>query len=119
MRALILVLLALMCAAPFVVSSVEAESTVSGMLVEAACGLHLGEDGPSDEHVACMVRCARNGDPIGILTDEGLYTITGSWLERNETRLAELMAQQVVATGEISREGGQLQIDVAFIELAK
>ena len=108
-----------MCTAPLVVSSVSSEHTVTGMLVEAACGLRLGEAGPSDEHVACMVRCARNGDPIGILTDEGLYTITGSWPERNETRLAELMAQQVAATGEISREDGGLQIDVASIELAR
>ena len=89
------------------------------MLVEAACGLNLGEAGPSDEHVACMVRCAQNGDPIGILTDDGLYTITGDWLAENGARLADLMAEQVEATGEVSREGGQLRINVATIKLAE
>ena len=112
-------LVALVCVFTLAVPNAVAESTVTGMLVEAACGLNLGEARPSDEHVACMVRCARNGDPIGILTDDGLYTITGDWLEQNGAQLVELMAQQVEATGEISREGGRLQIAVASIELAK
>lgn len=119
MRLLVPFLVALVCVVALAVPNAVAESTVTGMLIEAACGQNLGEATPSDEHVACMVRCARNGDPIGILTDDGLYTVTGDWLKRNGARMAELMAQQVKATGEIRREGGQLQIAVASIELAE
>ena len=107
------------CATVLMVPGVAAENTVAGLLVEAGCGSHLGDAGPSDEHVACMVRCAQNGDPIGILTDEGLYTITGDWVANNGDKLVELMAEQVEATGETSDNGGQLVIDVSTIELAK
>jgi hypothetical protein len=119
MRLLLPFLVALVCVATLAVPNAVAERTVTGMLVEAACGLHLGEASPSDDHVACMVRCARDGDPIGILTDEGLYTITGDWLKQNGAQMAELMAQQVRATGEIRREGDQLQIALASIERAE
>ncbi len=119
MRLLVPFLVALVCVATLAVPHAVAERTVTGMLVEAACGLNLGEASPSDDHVACMVRCARDGDPIGILTDEGLYTITGDWLKQNGAQMAELMAQQVRATGEIRREEDRLEIALASIELAE
>ena len=99
-------------------SAVTAEDTITGMLVEAGCAAMGGTD-PSAEHVACMVRCAQNGDPIGILTDDGLYTITGDWASTNSDRLAELMATQVHATGETSRAGGELLLEVSTIEPAR
>lgn len=107
------------CATVLVVPGIAAENTVTGLFVEAGCGSNLGDAGPSDEHVACMVRCARNGDPVGILTDDGLYTITGDWVENNSDKIAQLMAQQVEARGVTSDNGGQLVIDVSTIELAK
>ena len=107
------------CAMALDVPGVAAEKTVSGLLVEAGCGSHLGDTTPSDEHVACMVRCARNGDPVGILTDDGLYTITGDWVANNGDKLTELMAKQVEATGETSDSGGQLVIELSSIELAR
>jgi hypothetical protein len=99
-------------------SAVTAEETITGMLVEAGCAAMGGAE-PSDEHVACMVRCALNGDPIGIMTDDGLYKITGDWGSSNADALAELMAKQVRATGETSEEGGELLLEVSTLELAK
>jgi len=98
-------------------SVVAAEETVTGMLVEAGCAA-MGGTNPSAEHVACMVKCARNGDPIGILTDDGLYTITGTWASENGDKLAELMATQVHATGETSKAGEDLLLAVSTIEAA-
>ena len=98
-------------------SVVAAEETITGMLVEAGCAA-MGGTNPSAEHVACMVKCARNGDPIGILTDDGLYTITGSWAAENGDKLAELMATQVHATGETSKAGEDLLLAVSTIEAA-
>ena len=98
-------------------SVVAAEETITGMLVEAGCAA-MGGTNPSAEHVACMVKCARNGDPIGILTDDGLYTITGNWASENGDKLAELMAKQVHATGETSKAGEDLQLAVSTIEAA-
>ena len=96
-------------------SAVTAEETITGMLVEAGCAA-MGGTNPSAEHVACMVRCAKNGDPIGILTDDGLYKITGNWASENSDKLAEWMAKQVHATGETSQAGGELLLEVSTIE---
>ena len=98
-------------------SVVAAEETITGMLVEAGCAA-MGGTNPSAEHVACMVKCAQNGDPIGILTDDGLYTITGNWASENADKLAELMAKQVQATGETSKAGEDLLLAVSMIEAA-
>ena len=96
-------------------SAVTAEETITGMLVEAGCAA-MGGTNPSAEHVACMVRCAQNGDPIGILTEDGLYKITGDWASSNGDRFVELMAKQVHATGETSKAGGELLLEVSTIE---
>jgi predicted lipoprotein with Yx(FWY)xxD motif len=96
-------------------SAVTAEETITGMLVEAGCAA-MGGTNPSAEHVACMVKCAKNGDPIGILTDDGLYKITGNWASENSDKLAEWMAKQVNATGETSQADGELLLEVSTIE---
>ena len=49
-----------------------------------------------------MVRCAKRGEPIGIRTDEGTYTITGDWAFQNEEQLARLMTKEVRAIGEVT-----------------
>ena len=115
MRKLAIVATVVVSAGMWMLPGLAAEQTITGLLVEAGCGSHLGDAQPSEEHVACMVRCANNGDPIGILTDDGLYTITGDWAANNPEALAELMAEQVNATGETSNQGGRLQIEVSAI----
>ena len=99
-----------------VVSS--AEETITGRLVEAGCAAMGGAE-PSADHVACMVRCARNGDPIGILTDGGLYKITGDWASTHDGELAEMMAKQVRAQGETSETNGELLLEISTIELVR
>jgi len=120
MRKLACVVLAAVFAVALVTmatSAVTAEETISGMLVEAGCAA-MGGTSPTAEHVACMVKCAKSGDPIGILTDDGLYKITGNWASENSDKLAEWMAKQVHATGETSQAGGELLLAVSTIELA-
>ena len=95
-----------LCAAALTASVMTADETITGQLVEAGCAAMAGTD-PSPEHVACMVRCAQNGDPIGILTKGGLYKITGDWAASHPDELAALMAKQVRATGETSEAGGE------------
>jgi hypothetical protein len=75
-------------------ATVAAEETITGRLVESGCAA-MGSAEPSDEHVACMVRCAKDGDPIGILTDDGIVTITGNWAATHPDDLTTMMAKQV------------------------
>ena len=105
-------------AAAFTAGAATAEETITGRLVEAGCAAMGGAE-PSAEHVACMVRCASNGDPIGIQTDDGLYTITGDWATEHPDRLAEMMAKQVRVTGETSEAGGEKLLTISTIELAE
>jgi hypothetical protein len=120
MKKLTLVALAtvLVATAAFVATgAAAAEETITGRLVEAGCAAMGGAE-PSAEHVACMVRCATNGDPIGIQTADGLYKITGDWASSNPNKLAEMMAKQVRVTGEMSEAGGEKLLTISTIELA-
>ena len=96
----------------------SAEETITGRLVEAGCAAMGGAE-PSADHVACMVRCARNGDPIGILTDGGLYKITGDWASTHDGELAEMMAKQVRVRGETSKANGEVLLEISTSELVK
>ena len=77
---------------------IPADSTVTGTLVEIGCANVPFGKGTA----ACMVRCAKRGEPIGIRTDEGTYTITGDWAFQNEEQLARLMTKEVRAIGEVT-----------------
>ncbi len=99
-------------------ATAAAEETITGRLVESGCAA-MGSAEPSTEHVACMVRCAKNGDPIGILTDDGIVTITGNWAATHADELSEMMAKQVRATGETSQAGDETLLEVSTIELAR
>ncbi len=112
-----LALVVLVAASTLVLTgSLVAEETITGRLVETGCSAMGGAE-PSAEHVACMVRCAKNGDPIGIQTADGLYKITGDWAAENPDQLAEMMAKQVRVTGETSEAGGEKLLSVSSIEL--
>lgn len=90
---------------------VAAEETVTGVLVEVGCA----NEPASDAHTACMLRCAQRGEPIGIRTSDGIYTILGDWTANNGDALASLMAKEVEATGDVS---GQT-ITVSDLKLAQ
>ena len=117
MKNLVLSLLVAIATVGWMPSVLTAEETITGRLVEAGCSAMAGAE-PSAEHVACMVRCAQNGDPIGILTADGLYKITGNWAASNPDQLATLIAKSVHATGEASETNGELLLKVSKIEPA-
>lgn len=78
------------------VPSGATESTIIGTLVEIGCSNVPFGKGTA----ACMLRCAERGEPIGIRTSEGTYTITGDWAAINGHQLAALMTKEVEVTGE-------------------
>ena len=88
-----------------------ADREVVGTLIEIGCATVPFGQGTA----ACMLRCAKRGEPIGIRTNEGTYTISGNWAADNETLLAELMTKEVIAIGEVDG----LTIAVASMEPAR
>ena len=48
--------------------------TLVGEVVDVSCFLQMGKRG--EAHIACGQKCARNGEPIGLVTDDGeLYIL--------------------------------------------
>src|SRR6476661_8561637 len=46
-----------------------ATKTVVGEIIDFSCYLQIGKHG--DKHVDCAQKCFRNGQPIGLLADDG------------------------------------------------
>ena len=83
--------------------------TITGEVVDVSCFLQLGKRG--EAHVSCGQKCIRNGQPIGILTDEGqLYLVMPEEHHPRrdgqvslKDRFAELMAKRVQVSGMVTK----------------
>jgi hypothetical protein len=92
--------------------------TIRGEVVDVQCHAKKAENA-GEAHESCAMSCAKRGAKMGILTDDGVYTITGDYTADKNKKLLEFVAKTVVATGEISETDGQKTIDVASIESQK
>ena len=99
-------------------SVAAAPMTIKGELVEIAC-MKNGSDSSGQEHKACAVACARGGAALGVLTDEDVFEIVGEYTADRNTKLLELIADEVLATGEVTWREGRLVIEVTAIKAAK
>ena len=94
------------------------ETTITGQVVDVVCTMkdkaNAGED-----HLACATSCARRGQPVGIITDDAIYTITGDYAADKNARLIEYLAKKVTVTGTVTEKDGAKTIDVSSIALAK
>ena len=86
-----------------------APATITGEVVDVSCFLQLGKRG--EAHVPCGQKCVRNGQPIGIVTDQGqLYLIIPEEHHPRRDgrvsireRFAELMAKRVRVSGMLTK----------------
>jgi hypothetical protein len=102
-----------------VTSSIEGKTlkgsakSASGEVVDLSCYLQVGKHG--DKHRDCGQKCARAGEPIGLLTEDGtVYTLIAE--EHNPRRdgqttlrdvLIEHMAYVISVKGTLSELEGQ------------
>lgn len=102
-----------------VTSSIEGQTlkgqpkTVVGEVIDLSCYLQVGKHG--DKHRDCAQKCAKAGEPIGLLAEDGtIYTLIAE--EHNPRRdglttlretLIEQMAYVVEVTGTFSEVEGQ------------
>jgi len=95
-------------------------ASITGELVTVMCYTGHGEDGRGAKHQACALKCAKEGYPLAVLTDEGtLYKVTGKLTADNNRALHELITKKVVATGDVGRDGDDRTIEAASVEPAK
>lgn len=90
---------------------------VTGELIDVMCGANkkAGAD-----HKACAESCAKRGEPVAVFSKDGMYTITGPLTENKNAKLIEFMTQQVVVTGEVTKDkDGKMTILATSIAAAK
>ena len=95
--------------------------TMTGELVDFSCYLQLGKHG--EKHRACGQKCAKSGQPIGLLTADGsLYMVMeeehdprrdGLTMSDFRTAASDHMAHIMEVTGTMTQHGGYKAIYVA------
>jgi len=115
-------ILAIAAGAAFVVSMsasiFAADITVKGEVVDVACSLSKGDGGKGAGHAACAMSCAKRGQPVGILTPDAIYEVTGEWAADKNAKLLDFVAKQVEVTGEVTEKDGKKMLAVKSIKLA-
>ena len=94
------------------------DMTVKGEVVDVACSTSKKEAGKGAAHAGCAMVCAKKGQPVGILTADAIYTVTGDYAANSNAKLLDFVAKNVVVTGEVTEKDGQKTINVKSIKLA-
>lgn len=96
-----------------------ADMTIKGEVVDVACSMDKKDAGKGAGHAGCALSCAKSGQPVGILTRDAVYTITGDYGANKNAKLLDFIAKNVIVTGEVTEKDGQKQINVKSIKLAQ
>jgi hypothetical protein len=95
-----------------------ADMTIKGEVVDVSCALSQKEDGRGAGHAGCAMSCAKGGQPVGVLTADAVYTITGDYAANKNAKLLDFVAKSVIVTGEVTEKDGEKSINVKSIKLA-
>ena len=91
--------------------------TVKGEVVEIACSLSKGQGGRGAAHASCALDCAKRGEPLAVLTDDGLYVLTGDFAANRNARLLDFVAKSVTASGTLTERDGNRLLNVKTIRV--
>ena len=98
-------------------STSAATMTVKGKVVDEGCSMASmkdhggGKPESSAEMDECALQCAKNGEPLALLTDDGkVYRITGGLAANKNAKLIAHMNHTVEITGEVGQQDGKTTI---------
>jgi len=79
----------------------DQEVTLKGEVVEVSCYSKQGvAKGTGAAHVACALDCAKQGKPLGLLTDgDGLFKFVGDYTDNRNAKLIPFVGKQVQVKG--------------------
>lgn len=81
----------------------------------AAAGHAMPED-----MTECAIMCAKNGEPLALLTDDGkVYRITGGLAANKNAKLIEHVGHTVSITGDVSEKDGKVMIASDVLTMVK
>jgi hypothetical protein len=96
-----------------------ADVTIKGEVVDIACAVDKKDAGKGAAHAACAMSCAKRGQPVGILTADAIYTVTGDYAADKNAKLLDFVAKQVSVTGEVTEKDGVKSINAKSIIAVK
>lgn len=96
-----------------------AVAAIRGEVVDVQCALEKGDAGRGDAHAACAMSCARDGQPMAILTDDAIYLIAGDYTANKNAKLLDFAGRRVEAKGTIDEADGRKSINVAAMKVLK
>lgn len=104
-----------LCLHPLPIGAQESV-TVQGEVVDLACYMAMGKKGP--EHKSCALLCAKNGVPLGILTDSGELFLLIDNHDNNEPYEAtkKLAGSHAAITGQRFVKQGMASIMVTAVK---
>ena len=118
MRNLISMIAGAAFVAALVMPAFASDMTVKGEVVDIACATDKTDAGKGDAHAACAMACAKKGQPVGLLTADAIYTMTGDYAANKNAKLLDFVAKKVIVTGEVTEKDGVKSINVKSIKVA-
>ena len=106
------------CLLALMVPAFAADMTIKGEVVDIACAISKKDAGKGAGHATCAMVCAKKGQPIGILTADAVYTVTGDYTANTNAKLLDFVAKTVIVTGAVTEKDGVKSINVKSIKLA-
>jgi hypothetical protein len=101
-----------------------ATATVTGKVMDEGCSLEA-KNGQAMHHemkdmTECAIMCAKNGEPLALITDDGkVYRITGGLAANKNAKLIAHVGHTVEITGDVSEKDGKVQIAADTLKMVK
>jgi len=88
------------------------EGTWTGEVVDVACYIAKGAHGP--DHAGCAKSCVKNGQPMGLLTDDGTLVLLSADHSNGESfeALKDLAGEKAEVGGVLSEKDGVKMVTV-------
>jgi len=118
MRNVHLMMAAAACVAALAFPAFAADMTIKGEVVDIACATSKKEAGKGAGHATCAMVCAKKGQPVGILTADAIYAVTGDYTANTNAKLLDFVAKNVIASGAVTEKDGVKSINIKSIKLA-
>ena len=93
-------------------------TTVTGEVLDLACYVSQGAKGP--DHSACAKACVKNGQPMGLLTDDGTLVLLAADHKNGDPyeALKDLAGSKAQVTGDLAERDGMKVVTVSGAQAA-
>lgn len=110
-RLLLIVAIVILGTSGLVLAS-EAEESWTGEIVDLACYVPKGAKGP--DHAGCAKSCVKNGQPMGLLTDDGTLVLLAADHKNGEAyeALKDMAGAKAHVSGLLAEKDGMKVVTV-------